>query len=390
MIMLMNILRKLFIGLLAGLLSITLFGMAWANIGVATIRDRQKVKGWFKSSNFYAQLPDVVLEKVNNDKKNPSTPGEPSSAEGDLPIKDPQIQAIVKQAFTPALLQNSVESVLNGTYKWLDGSAKGIDFSIDLTTAKQQFATGLGTYVTNRATSLPVCTDGQINGNFDGFNATCRPAAVSPADAGAIATADFLKQDFLKDPVITAKNLKADSAEPNKEGNPRVPLEESAAVAKTVYQRSGQLPLILGVLSLLLAMGIIFISRDRLRGIRRVGYVLVSTGVFLLITYLILGAGFTAASRKLAESNSDGPFAAKLITNFASSAIADVKSVLVWYVASFIGLGILACILPSILKKRQQLTGKGLLEHEVSSDHIGDKLSDSNKPELEKDPQIKL
>ena len=104
-IVLMNILRKLIVSLLALVLSATLIGTVYSSVGVATIHNRQTVKGWFNKSDFYRQIVGVVLEKAKLSGKDTSI--------GSISVDDPEIQGIAKQAFNPSLLQKNVETALD-------------------------------------------------------------------------------------------------------------------------------------------------------------------------------------------------------------------------------------------------------------------------------------
>jgi len=380
----MNTLKKLLASLFAGLLGLTLFGMAWANVGLSTIHNRTTVKGWFTKSNFYGQIVDVVLEKAkaSADKEQPNGPNGPTqdkdSGIGSLPINDPAIQAVAKQAFNSQLLQTSVESFLNGSYNWLEGTAKDIDFRIDLTTAKQQLATGLGTYVTNRVAALPVCASNPNIEDYDAFSATCRPSVLSAAQAGSEFSANLLKQDFLKDPVITADSLKMED-----DGSQKTALTSDSKVTavKTAYQRSSQLPILLSLIAAVLATGIVLLSVDKLRGIRKASYVFVVTGVILLLIYLGLGAASTKLTDKLTLSGSGSPQQTKLMIDFGKVIISDVRSAFLPYTIVYLVLGIAGITVVYIIKKRQTPGGKP--QGTATED---DKKEPETKPEEEPKP----
>jgi len=340
MIMLMNILRRLFLSLLAGLLSASLFGLAWSNITISTIHNRTTVKSWFDKSDFYNKIVDVVLENAKDS-------GENSNG---LPINDPKLQAVAKQAFTPELLKNSVNSILDGSYNWLDGSKQNLDFKIDLTNAKQQLATGLGNYVTERAAALPACPGGTDISNFDGFNATCLPAGLSAQAAGDKARDDLLKQDFLKNPVITADSINLSKDKNAPATTSKVTEDKKAQITRTAYQRSSGLPIILAVVSVLLALAIVFISSEKFKGVRRVGYILIVNGVILLVIYLVLNKAFSVASTKIQSGHSNFK-AASLGISFAKVVLNSVQHVMIWYILAYIILGVAAIVASKMMTK---------------------------------------
>ena len=344
----MTILRKLSIGLCALFLSFTLFALAWASIGQATIHNRQTVKGWFDKSGFYTRIVDIVLNKVEETSVKQGKP---------LPIDDPALQTSVKQAFSPEFLRSSVNTVLDSSYSWLGGSAKDLDFTVDLTQAKQQIADGVGSYVAKRVETLPPCA-AAIRGNngFDGFSATCRPNGLNAVDASKIASQDFLKQDFLKDAVFNADSLKLKNANGEK-----VPLTSDTKVTtlRTAYQRSSQLPIVLAVISLILAIAIIFMSTSKLKGIRRVGYTFFSSGVILLITYIAIGLIFTAVQTKINQEGASGSAQTMLMINFIKTVTISIKAVLVWYTVAYLVIGVGAFVLSKVLNKQPHQVDEG-------------------------------
>lgn len=346
-------LRKMTIGVLALLLSATLLGTVWSAVGQATIRDRTVVKGWFEKSNFYNQIVDVVLEKAKDSGKN--------SATGSLSINDPQIQAVAKQAFTPDFLKRSIEGALDGGYNWLDGSAQDLNFSIDLTGPKQQLVAGLGAYVKDRAAKLPVCAAGDVTSDFDSFNATCRPAALSAEEAGKQTEAQLLKQDFLKDPVLTANSFKVKDS--NGVEQP-ITKDEKAEVVRSVYQRSSSLPYILMATALVVSLGIVFISSEKWKGVRRVGYVFASNSIVLTVTYILLGVGLGTATKKLATSSAETPKQNQLAADFAAAVVNNIRGVLGLYAAIFIVIGVSCYVATHTLKKRQ-VPGQEIAKKEV-------------------------
>ncbi len=344
----MNMLRKLGVGLCASILGVTLLGLAWSNVGLATIRNRSAVKGWLDKSNFYSQVVDVVLEKA----KEPSGNGET-----EININDPQIQTIAKQAFTPEILKKNMETVLDSGYAWADGTKNKIDFSVDLTAAKQQLATGLGDSAKNKVAALPICSPAEVTQDFDSFKATCRPAGLTPEQAGQKVTNDLLNnKDFLAKPVFTAEDLKAKDSPVNAQNVPIENTDQAKAVRK-VYSLSGFVPLALGIVALVTGLGVIFLSADHFRGLRRAGWVLLTSGLVLLVTFVLLGAVVSMVDRKVAEASTN-PAQNKLLGDFARVVIKDVQKALLPYVIGFTGGGILIAITGGSLAKRRDNANK--------------------------------
>lgn len=346
----MNTSKKLLTSLLVGLLGLSLFGLASAQVGQATIHDREVVKGWFYESNFYEQIVDVVLEQAKQSEVDNKSIQSVAGGLADLPIDNPDIQLIAKEAFNGKFLQESVEKVLDGTYSWLDGSSEQLNFTVDLTGPKLQFATGVGSYVTDRLATLPVCAGAQATPDYDAFTANCRPGYITATQAGDEYKTRLLSDNFLKNPVLTADNLVVKKAD-----GTSVALAEhpNAASLKSAYQQSAQLPLILGIIAVLLSTGILLIDPLRWRSLRRVGYVFNVTGVIFLTTFLVLSYLFSNNKDKLTLSGSGSPEQTKLLLDFGAAVIGDITYVLSRFAIGYLVIGVLCFIISFILKKRQ-------------------------------------
>src|SRR5687767_5998236 len=88
---LMNILRKLSLVLLGGILSLSLLVLVWSHIITTVAGNQETVKGWLNKSGFYDQIVDVALEAANN--------SEGSSQ--DIPVQDPGVKATISEALSP-------------------------------------------------------------------------------------------------------------------------------------------------------------------------------------------------------------------------------------------------------------------------------------------------
>jgi len=376
----MNILRKLGAGLCATILSVSLLGVAWSNVGISTIHNRGSVKGWLDKSGFYTKVVNVALEKI----KAPAEGKQADNQAGDLPINDPAVQAIAKGVLTPEFLKTNVEKVLDGSYNWLDGSAKNLSFSLDLTNAKQQLATGLGGYATTKAAALKTCVTNELIDDFDAFSSTCRPKGLSAEAVGQKLTDDLLTGDqFLPNPVLTEKDIKIKGSDGSE-----MPIDgtKQADIVRKSYSFSGYVPYILGIVALLTALGVIFISRDRLKGVRRVGVVLLVNGMLLLLTCVALVQLPSVAEEKLSQNTAVGSVAQNnLISDVAKVIFKNIQNVLVIYTAVFIGLGIIAIVASGLLKKRRDKGKNPTNEGEDQNTDV--QPSAEEKPEIKEEPK---
>ena len=242
----------------------------------------EKIKSWAASSNIYSSVVDGFITQATQEQNDPN--GANSSS-----LANPAIQAAARKAVTPQLVQTSIESIVDGTFHWLDGKTNRPDFRIDLTAAKTTFATEAAQAAKARVLSLPSCPPRQFPSGTDPFEISCRPTA-NVFDVN-IETAKYQQQlltnkDFLPDTVLTADNLvpktdKNSSDTQNFFANQRIP---------KIYQLAMKVPLILGGFLAITTLLYLFLSAKRLDGVRMVG-------ITLLVAAFISGLFLAVAQR---------------------------------------------------------------------------------------------
>jgi hypothetical protein len=334
----MRILKGLFVSLCVTLLSLALLGTAWSYIGLKTIHNRDTVKGWLNDSSFYDTVADTVLDNVKDE----------SGRQGDdIPVDDARVKTIVKQVFSPDFLKQNSEAILDSTYAWLNGDSNTLSFSVDLSSARQQLATSLGAYATEKAAALPACTAAtQITGDFDAFKATCLPPGVTAQAAGQEVTSQLLENDeFLNKTTFSGNDITI-----NDNGTSRPFTEtDQAKAARKAYQLSSFLPIALAIISLLLALIIFFVSPSHWQGLRRIGVTLISNGFILGISYLIVQRLPGAIDKSINTTDAKG----RLISNIVRTIAADLKEPLLAFTIGFIALGIILIVLGAVLNGRK-------------------------------------
>jgi hypothetical protein len=203
-----------------------------------------------------------------------------SGGGADVNLSNPLIKSAAQATFTPQFVQKNTETVLDGTYDWLDGKTPVPDFQIDLTGAKTTFANNVSQLAQQRLAGLPVCTIAQaqaLSENFDALSTTCLPQGVTAASAASTLQSSILGgKGFLDNPVITADSIKS--------GKDNKPIfSGKLKSAPTQYQRAKKTPFVLGALVVLVGLAVIFLGASRAAGLRHVGTSLIIVGVFLLV-----------------------------------------------------------------------------------------------------------
>lgn len=264
----MHSLRRPLLVLAAALLPALLFATAFT-VGVLRVTgDSESVKKVLSESGIYNSVTGEVLKDARIS----------SGSASQVSLTNPEVKKAAEAAFSPQLVQNSTEQVIDGIYKWLDGKTPLPDFKVDLTAAKASFGEKVGDAAQNRAGSLPVCPAGVSPSSFDPFSASCLPRGVTPTQVGAQAENDVIKgEGFLEDSIITANTIK-------EEGAAKSVFADQLKDAPTDYQRFKTIPIVLIVLTILTIAGIILLSSSKARGLKKVGIILLVIGGIILLS----------------------------------------------------------------------------------------------------------
>jgi hypothetical protein len=342
----MNRVRKGFIYLLSLFLLATLLGTAVATSTNNTLGKPEKVETYLDRSRLYDHFIEYTTDQAK--KSNGDTDQSDS-----VSLSDAAIKAAAEESFTQALIKQNINKVIEANYAWLEGKTATPQFSVDLAAQKQTFAEKVGQYVTTYSAGLPVCTDPSVAAQQtrDPLAATCRPAELSPEAAGAQVTQNLATTgDFLSDPTVTPNNI-------NPEKNPTSqPYYEKLSQLPKAYQFGTKLPYIFAGLSLLAALGIIFLSSPRRKGIRRVGIVLLIAGLGLVALKFLSDYAFRRAEHRIFNNANVGQLQQSL-TDFLHRIEMSMVRTELWFGIGFLLLA--AVIFGTLAATRQKEAGSG-------------------------------
>ncbi len=320
----MNILRKTSLVLLVSLLSLFLFTFAIDTGIIKTAGSSAPIKKILSDSGIYSSVVSGLLDQAK-------TSG--GDQGGGISLTDPSVKQSAENIFTPQFLQQNTEKILDSVFVWLNGKTVMPDFQIDLSGIKSQFAVEIGKLAEQQAASLPACTT-TPSGSFDAFTATCLPRNLTAAQAGTLAQNDINSgQGFLKDPIITASSVKVSGS------NQSIFVDQLTNMPK-VYQKVKATPVILGILSLLTALGVVFLSASRTKGLRRVGITLLAIGILLLI--LAWGLNWGVNQKALPELDMDNKVLQEKVRTLVSDITSTVDKTYWIFGGVYAGLGVLA------------------------------------------------
>jgi hypothetical protein len=301
----MQFLRKLGLGLALALympLLLLLPTMVSLN---ATIVKPTFVKETLVKAQFYEGLNSFIVEQVS---KNPDMAG------------NALLITSIQQAASPAELQKIIEPPVDGIYKWLDNPEEKFDVKVSFEPLKQNFIRIMEQNLQTKLTTLPRCPTRSVP-STDPFEMTCLPQGVSvqqvldQAKAEAEQNKEILGEEqgiSLGEPA-PAPQAEGTTQPTNKKETPQFDTNQLKFYAKLYKWVKVGTPWIIG-LTVLATLGIALLSKPRYKGLRRLGVLLIISGVILLATSLVTafalrtflptpatGGSLTAAGSKVAD-----------------------------------------------------------------------------------------
>ena len=272
-----------------------------------TLGDRGVVKSWFVESGAYENFVDEVVDASAK-----ASQENTDAASIDIGL----LRTAAKDAFTPQVLQEAVEEVIDGTYDWVEQKNPSLQFTIDLNEPKKNFVKSLSNSVLEKAKELPTCETFEIPEEIDIFAVDCLPANIDPDQLSD----DFAREldsaeDFLGSPVFTQDDIKVDK------NGVDVPIGEAYPWIPTWYARAMAFTWGVLALTVLASFILIFLAKSHRRGavhlMRALLLVTLSTTVFAFISQRIpISLSGVGGGDKAAED-----FAERVVEPFVNVAI---------------------------------------------------------------------
>lgn len=292
----MNWARRWFAHLLGIILFLALLGTAYSISLNRTFGTAPKVENLLAESHVYDNVVSTVLSKTQQET-------EQGQGDSSVSYETPAVEQAATQAFSAAEIQKSVNTFIEANYDWLNGKTDQPSFAIDLTSSKDDFATKVGQAVTAHLSQLPACTaeqQTQLQVPVDPLTVSCRPAALNPQSEGARVTQEIKNGNFLTNSVIQPDTLGQD------QNSQQQPYYKRLSSLPKLFQLAQKAPLILGLVSLLCALGIVVIAAARRRGWRKVGITLLLAGAVLIATKLVADTLVAKLENKIFDTSLTG------------------------------------------------------------------------------------
>jgi len=335
----MRFLRKILVGLLSLVLFICLIALGIFISFKLSFGNQSRVDNWLSTTPLYSSFTAEAVSRAQ------VALGSYGSS--------PAVVSVLNQGITTALPKASfnqdVGSIVNANYKWLSGNTAIPQFSIDLTGAKQNLTNAVNQYVSQKLNSLPACTKLQLlqikNQLSDPLSLPCRPPQLSVSTvadqiSGPINTAAV----FSSGGVITAQNINGLLT------NKSEPYFVRLSKLPKYYQLAAKLPVLLLILVIISGLGILFGSEGKRLALRRLAWVLVLSGLSLLIIRLAYSKLTLKLDNRIAASSTNNY--QPPIKDFVHAAFTYMARVDQYIAASYILLAVILFIFLILIRHK--------------------------------------
>ncbi len=285
----MNLLRKALVVMACSLLPIALFTFGLLFSVYQVFGSSSHIKAALDTSGIYDAAIATAVKQTTNQAGESNT---------QTPTGQAAIQNAIRDAIPASYLKDQTGGVLDGIYAWMQGKAPDLAFAIDLSPVKTKLVDSLVAQARTHAQSLPACSpDVAIPTSPDPFSMECMPAGMS-ADALAEQTRQtILASDIFKNASITPQTISSNQAKP---------LQKQLEPLKQGFQIVRMSMYVAAAASAAAIAVAVFMSRPWRSGIKRVAYILVSTGGIAIISAIIGNLAVRAVVRSLiAKASND-------------------------------------------------------------------------------------
>lgn len=230
--------------------------------------DRDSIKSVMDESGIYDQFIDSVLTTAAN---------ESQGQEDALPFGDEKLQQIANETFSPTVLKNASEQVIDAVYDWAEGSTDTLIFEVNLQPQADTFIERLSNYAVDRYNSLPDC--GALDRvNVTVFNITCKPAGSTPEIIKQASIEDLQQVDLINSPVYSDEDLFSEAT-----------TREDVAFVPTAFKTAKIAPYL--TIAVVVVAGIIYVllHRSKRRGVKRLGRDLLTNALFIAMLTVVFG-----------------------------------------------------------------------------------------------------
>lgn len=240
-----------------------------------TLGSPRYIKDSFEQKNLYESLSNFLTDELQ--------------LEGNKEQKE-LIGKILSSSATPENLENTFENAVDSFFAVLNKQVEPGDFSINIASLTGALEENAIKYIEDYLDSLPTCTSSaQVSGD-DVLSISCVPSGMSTKKLAEQAYKELVSEaKFLSKDSLTLKDLSSFNQQDGKVQNASGP-EKTLQDITNFYQTSRLVGIIAAILALLSMIGVIFLSKPFIKGVRRLGAILVPAGILLAVTAFVTKA----------------------------------------------------------------------------------------------------
>lgn len=287
-----------------------------------TILNKTVVFGWLNQSGAYSNVVEVIVS--------------PQSEGTDEFLDQATLSGAISKTLSPDFVRQTVESVLNPTYDWLQGKSDQITFTIDFSQQRPELQKQLASAMVQEFKELPECTS--AFSDFGKDTPTCIPKGSSPEQAAAdLARRSVESTSFLSEPITQ------DSIDTSKLPN--------LTYMRTVFSLAPILLIVLPITVALLATTFIITSPNKFHGLQAVGRQIALT---LLVPMLISLTLWLTARNISLDAFGDARIINNIVEPIAHQLIANISMWLFIFSGSSLAVGVAGWVSGAILASRNK------------------------------------
>lgn len=297
-------------------------------------------KQWLQNSNAYETLPNTILNQSKTEQVDNTTT---------VSLSDPIVMAAAQSSISSDFVQKSTEQIIESVFVWLRGDTPNPTFSIDLLPVKQAFADKIVVATKDRYNQLPQCKPGDYPVSSSPLTIECRPIYGVDINKATedLRTEILQNKEFLPESAITSANLA---------GSEGASTLFNSKTGPQTYQYMQFSPYVLAGLILVYTIGLVLLSETKRKGFKRVGVLLIVSGVLAMISAWITSLGYGQYQDKLFVSA--GEVTKDIVIPLFNAFRNDATTYTIVLSGAVSGLGILIVVLAAIIKNRTKSNTK--------------------------------
>ena len=316
----MHVLKKIGLFISVGFLPLLIFYLVFAYGFNNTIGNIDYVKDSLQESGIYKETAEIIVKQSTKD-----APSEKIVARS------------IKKAASTNNIQKIAEPVITGFYKWLEGDTKDLKFDLDIKPIKKTFVSTYKINLKKYIADLPTCTTYENLDYNDISKITCLPPdidanqVVNQAIDQAVNNNDVFSDNATSDGRLSSKDTK--------EAGLSSPVDNPPTIIPDLYRFiKASWPYAI-VLTLLSVIGVIFLSKSKMYGAKKIGITLIVSSVWLIISGILMK--LSVDNFLPATDPNDNQVPTESIINLIKTLFADISNIWLWPGVSLFIIGII-------------------------------------------------